>query len=378
MNFSIEEIFSQFGQYDQFVSLSFHYESEAHQRFGYTLMGVFQYTLEERRELIKRLNLDEIPRSDGYIKFNPSGIEDIANDLTIQLDKQGILCSDIALIQFFNGDKKENRFGLQGSREIPDTIEIKVNTSEYDSDSQNLWDYNFRLKAGYDLTPTEKIEYYGMLLFYYPKKAEELKTRLLDINTEYVEFPADFYFKKVKYVQQMASKEDKDDLRAYIKTRNAKRIEVLKAELAKSHEQIKEVAKLYETSFKNLVFEVMTFEHELILPYKFPIWWDYERFVHIYCRHVVETKVGERFENRTVFRYKLEDVRRIADVVIKSVYEDIVEHFKSHSTNFRRMGDRSIYYDGVYYRVEIENTGRLLTFHPYNDDNSICTKPNNA
>lgn len=32
------------------------------------------------------------------------------------------------------------------------------------------------------------------------------------------------------------------------------------------------------------------------------------------------------------------------------------------------MGTRSIYYDGIYYRIEIEPTGRLITFHPYNNN----------
>lgn len=47
---------------------------------------------------------------------------------------------------------------------------------------------------------------------------------------------------------------------------------------------------------------------------------------------------------------------------------DIQEHFKNFPKRiYRRMGARSIYYDGHYYRVEIEANGSLLSFHPYNN-----------
>ena len=50
MNFSYEEIYSMYGQYDTFVSLDFHQGSEAYNKFGQSLMGTFKYTLEQRKE----------------------------------------------------------------------------------------------------------------------------------------------------------------------------------------------------------------------------------------------------------------------------------------------------------------------------------------
>lgn len=51
MNFSYEEIYSMYGQYDTFVTLDFHQGSEAYNKFGQSLMGTFKYTLEQREEL---------------------------------------------------------------------------------------------------------------------------------------------------------------------------------------------------------------------------------------------------------------------------------------------------------------------------------------
>lgn len=81
-----------------------------------------------------------------------------------------------------------------------------------------------------------------------------------------------------------------------------------------------------------------------------------------------QKKVGERFAERTIFQYKFNDVRRIIKTVIESVYDEIKEHFNERPTEVLNVLERSICYDGNYYRVEIEPGGRLLTFHPLNDN----------
>jgi len=99
------------------------------------------------------------------------------------------------------------------------------------------------------------------------------------------------------------------------------------------------------------------------------VYLDLERFLHIYARHVTETHVGGQFAVKTVFQYKYDDIIRIIQAVIESEATAIQEHLAAGSgKNFLRMGKRSIYYEGHYYRVEIESDGRLLTFHPYNNN----------
>jgi len=100
------------------------------------------------------------------------------------------------------------------------------------------------------------------------------------------------------------------------------------------------------------------------------IFLEFERFVHIYARHVAETQIGERFAgNKTVFQYKFDDIIRVIKMVVESVNDEIQEHFKQTPDRpFRRMGSRSIYIDGHYYRLEIEPNGMLKDFHPFNDD----------
>jgi hypothetical protein len=89
----------------------------------------------------------------------------------------------------------------------------------------------------------------------------------------------------------------------------------------------------------------------------------------IYARHVTETLISDKYSGKTVFQYKFDDIMTLISSVLASISEDIQTHFKSDPDKpFGRRGKRSVYYDGHYYRVEIDTNGRLETFHPYNNN----------
>ena len=82
MNFSYEELYSMYGQFDTFISIVFHYGSDSHKNFGSTLMGVINYTLEERTELESILKKAKIPRTNKEIRLIPSELEFINQNKT--------------------------------------------------------------------------------------------------------------------------------------------------------------------------------------------------------------------------------------------------------------------------------------------------------
>ena len=106
MNFSYEEIYSMYGQYDTFVSLDFHQGSEAYNKFGQSLMGTFKYTLEQRKELEQLLKLKHIPRSSKRILFSPSILHNLSEEQKVFLDKDGILNDDIACVSSVSRPRK--------------------------------------------------------------------------------------------------------------------------------------------------------------------------------------------------------------------------------------------------------------------------------
>lgn len=372
MNFSYEEIYSMYGQYDTFVTLAFHYDSESYKLYKPTLMGVFIYNLEERNELQQLIQTDNIPRSVKYIRFYPSPLENLSSKQVEELDRNGILNSDIASVSTFDMPRV-NRFISIGEKDIPNTIEIKIDSSKMDLDKLKLSFYKSRLRDNYKLIPEEENEYYGLQLLYNPSLInDEIKNYITDKTTGKIKEPIRFYQLKAKFFLTDLTKEEENEFKTLIRKRNMIKNKILINEFKQSTEKIKELVVNYKDPLSELFDICYQFEDELLVPFKNPIWWDFERFIHIYIRHVKETKIGERFETRTIFLYKFENIRRIIKAVIEKVHEEIEIHFKeSPGKTFRRMGTRSIYFDGVYYRVEIEATGRLLTFHPCNDNTKL-------
>jgi hypothetical protein len=362
MTYSREMIFKNSGQYDAFVELTFYPESEAFKKLGRVLLGTFKYTRQERTEMQKRIENDEVEHSDGYIKFEPSDVpKELSPELKEYLDRIGILNIDIHIISSLNF-RRTNRYTTEGDREILNKMVIEFDPGDLSGDQMKLGNFRMRLKGGYPLVADEWRQYIGLELFH-GKALSPQVTEKMD-NTEEGKKITQYYYLSTKIIHSNLTV---DELKEYEKLRSDRidaTWEILKSELQKSTEKLKELASHYKDNLQRILVIAITFDTEVILPYKFPIWWNLERFLHIYMRHVRQTNIGERF-NGSLFRYKFQDVRRVISAVVKKSYAEIEDHFQNGNLqNFLRAGRRAVYHDGVYYRLEIEPSGLLRTFHP--------------
>ena len=365
MNFSYEEIFSMYGQFDTFVSLQFNVGTEAFKKFGPSLMGTFIYTLEERRDLEQALKDGNVPRTNRLVKFKPAKAEKkLTEEQRIELDKTGILNGDIFEVATVNR-ARQNRFKVVGEKDVPNTLIVNFDSRGVEWNRFKLGMYTSRLSSDYPLIDAERQEYLA-LQAYYDKLSEAEKAEAIDTNTGLLKSLIRYHYLEIKFMNSDLTPEEDEDFRRLQDERTKPKIELLRAELGRSSERLKDIAVHHKDPLNRVIVIAVQFEDEVILPYKFPIWWNFERFLHIYIRHVKETKLGERFAEKTIFQYKFKDVRRIIDAVLSSIYPEVEEHFKTNTDVFRRMGKRAVYYDGIYYRVEIESNGLLRTFHPEN------------
>ncbi|MFY9311393.1 MAG: hypothetical protein WAQ28_20270 [Bacteroidia bacterium] len=366
MNFSYEELYFMYGQYDRFVQLSFHRDSEADKNVAIEyFMGSFKYSHEEIKALEELRGKENIPRTEKRVRFVPSELHEISADQQTFLDRDGILCSDICLVSARNFPK-ENRYTVKGVKEIPYTITVNVDFSDVNTDMLTLGLYKSRLKSGHVLRDFEWEEFYG-LKYYYEKESIEAEKRIYsDGDGKILKEGIRYHFLMAKYLNDATTEEEMKDLINLGKAKNSLKVNLLIEELKKGSEKIKEIAKVYQDKIGLIYSILFRFEDEVLVPFKFSIWWDSERFLHIYLRHVNETQLGERFEGKSVFQYKFKEIKRLISIVIERAYDEIVQHFQEKPDKmFVRMGDRAINYDGNFYRVEIEPSGRLREFHPY-------------
>jgi len=368
MNFSCEEIYAMYGQYETFVTLEFHYNSEEFKRFGSSLMGVFLYTLEERQQLEEILKKEQIPRTDSKIKFSPSQLEKLSPENIEILDRYGLQVSSINIVSSFNRPRK-NRFVEKGTKEIPNQITIqapKLNGWQ-ELNRLRFGFLNSILRSGKPFTPYQEIEYWGLRThFGIGQNLEDYK----QLETRDPEF-----LKKVRLVEleskfhELAINEEQiqEFTKLTIEKMSYKNA-IVDHVIKMSGENIKNVIDSYKEQIDELKKCCYSFEEDVIGFGEKPIYLTFVRFVHIYSRHVSETQIGEKFSGeKTVFQYKFDDIKYLIKMVVDSVSDEIQEHFKlTPEQPFRRLGKRAVYVDGHYYRLVIEPNGSILDFHPYN------------
>lgn len=370
MNFSYEELYSMYGQYDTFISIVFHRNSDSFHKFGSTLIGVIKYTLEERTELESVLKQDEIPRTEKEIRFYPSELEKLLPEQLEFIDKTGFLCSDIFEVSSVNLPR-QNRFIERKKKEIQNTINIEIDSRDWQDINQITFGFlNSRFVKGNPLSPNEMNQYLGLREYY---KKGNLNSPFKDLAYQEdgvsLKTEVRFFELKSKFEDLVIDEKDMKEFAQLIISKHSYREKLITEELKKTSERLVQLSHEFGDQIEKLKDICHKYDERVVLFGEKLIYLNFERFLHIYIRHVIETKVGDRFKGKTVFQYKFDDIIRIISLVMDVASKDIQDHFKNQpEANYRRMGKRSIYFDGHYYRIEISTNGSLLTFHPYNNN----------
>lgn len=363
MNFSNEELYYMYGQYDTNISITFNYNSDGYHIFGKSLMGSIIYTEEERRDLENAIKAEPVERTDKKIRILPSVIEKLTGEQYEQAERYGILCSDIYEISSYRMPRKNN-FTETGQKEIKHTVTVNFNANPREINELSYGFLNARFSRKEPLSPEEINKYLGLRAFF----------NLNNNEPPYNELPADhdavnYHRLHAKLLALTIDEADMPEFARLMIQRHQAREVLIRQEIEKSGEKLETVAKAHGDEIKNLRDACHGFEEQVIIYGKKLIYLDLERFLHIYARHVTETQVGGQFAIKTVFQYKYDDIIRIIKAVVQQEKDAIQEHFQtSPDKNFMRIGKRSVYYEGHYYRVEIDVNGRLITFHPYNNN----------
>ena len=134
-----------------------------------------------------------------------------------------------------------------------------------------------------------------------------------------------------------------------------KRKEIIKKEISRTNINGKILNQInYKNSeyYRELLNLTNQFVDITILDYFIPIVLTYERLVHIFIKHVEETKFGDgKFKNRTFFDYRSSEIWTLIKTIIKIDEENIKEHFIENAVN-RDLGKSDLMVD---YRRNVNN-----------------------
>ena len=365
--FSIEELYAMYGQYDRkYISIEFHKFSESAAKFGRNIGGVLTYHKKEREELEDAISQENVPRTNGLVKIDCSKDEKLSDEQKKELIENGFISGDIyeVLASDFPVAKSYNQ---TGTKDIPNTITVNVDPTDFDPNRAYLWLYGQRIKNGDILIEEEIAKFCGLSLYLKPgsENYDFVKENCFDENGQklpkvrYFELEAKLYAKDIR-------KEELLEFNEFLQARKVERIEAIKKEIKRSTnkrlEQFEEEhPDIYSELQKSRVqFETESLEYHGLVT---PIYWDYEGFLHIYLRHCDELAIEGHFENKTKFQYTQKDIKRILKIAIDELKPKINEKLKE-GKDFRIYGDRSLYFNGNHYSLHILADGRVAAFHP--------------
>ncbi|RED45284.1 hypothetical protein DFQ10_102152 [Winogradskyella eximia] len=362
-DYTHEEIYTIVGKKDKTASITFKYNSDSSKRFGQFVTVVFLYTQKEREEL------DQLVKKSPFSKHGNLKVKYLAGNLSKkqiqELELEGINSSDISTIDYFVHDPK-NTFHSKDKRTVK-SLNIPIRTSSKGGDYD--WIYGFQKKLvtdGIGLTPMGRCFYLAMKFYFEPDNLSEEEVQEIYPNGDLImKEEVEWELFKIKYQREELSQEEKKKCALMFKKKQEESKIILNKYLNESGSSLKKLIANNIEQAAELLIKVEHFKDiKLNVMGSFPIYLDVERYLHVYMRHVEEMQVNKHFEHKDNFQWNEKDVTFVMQEVINQINDEVQEFFKLNpGKRYSRYGEQSIYFQGDYYTVHIEPTGRISTFH---------------
>ncbi|GAA4204007.1 hypothetical protein GCM10022289_21140 [Pedobacter jeongneungensis] len=362
---SIQNIFVQVGQYDRYAIFDFYFGSEAYKKYGNTVYGYIIYSPSQRAKLKQEINSDAIGDDDGLVLLD-GALQDTKINEMLQIE--GFFAKDISRLSTFDLDPIKNQYDNTDKKEIPNTINIDFTPSLFYGERMRLNLFRKRMEKGIPLIAAEKRAYYSLLLLLDKNELtdQDRKDFLINPKTGYVYDDVIITTMNTLVYGDRENSPLKSTLNKALSNRKKERVAFICRHLGVAVKHIDKLRAENEEAWMELMRLVYGFEDETLTlwGWKVHVYWDFERFIHIYLRHYKKFLIEESSKGQgTGFQYTLKDVRRIITIVL-GANKDAIESRLLEGKGFHIQNDKGYYYNGNYYSIKIDPTGRLMQFHP--------------
>jgi len=254
-------------------------------------------------------------------------------------------------------------------KDLPKYIKINI-PFEKDDYEKILFHYylEVKYKNGYRFRPEEFNEYCAIIIHTFP--VDKIPAHVIDYAFKDFEHfvlndSVNFRYLRLKYLHNEIKDNEISDLLKYYKIRRNERYLIIKKEINRTNISLKDLASKYDRDLTKLFEILYGFETDIVIDWTIPIYLDFERLVHIFVKHVKETKFGiGTFKKRTFFEYKAEDIQVLIKMVLQKDEIAIKDHFLLNSIDLQKKDyRRSIMFNGDEYSVDINWHGKIMRFH---------------
>lgn len=365
MSYSLENIYRTVGKDDKVAALTLKSDSESCDKYGKEPTVVFLYSQSERDEMDKQIigNASTHGVVKAKVLFYNFSVIGLKSKLPEEVE---VNSQDIEDIYYLPFNLNHNTFHSAEKRTI-NKLEIETSSMPYGGDWD--WYYGFEKmrveEKGIILSPEERNRYLAMKLFYEPHEISNEENKEIFACEGMLNEAVGYHYFMIKKEQVEVKDEIKEKLELLAYKRLYKKREKLNEYLVQAGSSLKKLMKEDVHFAAKLFIALSKFkERRLNVLGRHPIYMDDDSYLHIFTRHVEEFKFNKHYQLKDNFQWFEEDVIMVMKKVIEEIDEEYQE-FRSlkPTSRYSRYNDDSIYFEGDYYTLHIEPSGRIDTFH---------------
>jgi len=360
-DFTQDKLYSYGGCNDAIFTLTFKKGSASFQIYGEIITVCLIYSLKERKALADdSCSLNEKTKVNAELLNSKDGI------LKEKLKKEGFNIRDIESMIVLPY-VKENNTHLSDKKREPNVIGITFETSKNGKDFLGMYEYLKRLqKNGVGLMPEDVAKYLGYkLVFEFNQLTNEEKNYIFDDKGRIADNKVAYYFLLAKEETSGLNEEQKLQLSKIKKNRTTERIILLDKALKDIGLNINIFLNNYHTQAVFLMGKIINFSDISFNSVgKYPLYMDFNTFLHVYFRHTDELNISRQFTNRDKFQLEEKDIFTVINIVMSALNNDFQKEKEGKPYDrFYRAGEMAYYYNGDYYNVYVDSDGRISTFY---------------
>lgn len=359
-SFHVKDLYEFVGKKQYSTTFTFKIDSEAFIEYGPNVTG-FAYYDPKTKALFESDCSTDGAYSD-QLKIDVA-LEGLSTRQKHKLRYIGVSVTDLESISYLDFKQAiENHF--TGEKKIPNIIEIHADLSGIDHDYLLINYLSSKLNQGVKLIDFEREQLIGLLL---ATNNFKIDSRLLNV-LGFTKKQASENHAILRHTYKSLERKGRitsDRKAAYneLKLLDAiVRMNALATELSKSGGL--DLTSLDEKEIlQNICVQVMKFQPTILMHGKQQVYWDLRSYIHIASRHVKDFQLG-KFTEKTPFAYKTSDLSSLIEKTLKCIEGDLRTYLAENSSSaFKRHGKMAIEFNGDYYCISIEPSGRIEQFH---------------
>lgn len=219
---------------------------------------------------------------------------------------------------------------------VPNLIRIETSYEPVANERILLWRYNRIIKQGYTFPLHDFYTYCALFIRHYGN--DKLPKEW--INTEEINSKVRFELINLQLLND--EKVSKGDFRFHQVERQkmvTERKRIIKKEISRTNIKGKILNTIGHSNskfYRTLLILTREFTDITIMDWFIPIVLTYERLIHIFIKHVEETKFADgQFKQRSFFEYRPDEIWTLLKVIIKNEQQDIQDHFLENSVHYQ-------------------------------------------